>query len=72
MNKKRFCAVCDCEINIKKERLNTNSAGDNNFIYTSEDGVYFEEGKTWFCCSCYSIMLKGVDFEKIKNDIFKD
>jgi hypothetical protein len=63
----RKCGVCECDIKIKKERLNTNSAGDNNFIYTSDDGVYFEEGKAWFCFSCWNEMTKDI-FGKFKGE----
>lgn len=61
MKSKRKCEICECVINIKKERIKSQK-GKKMDIWTSDEGVYFEEGNCWFCFN---------DFKAMTDPVFK-
>lgn len=57
--RKRKCGVCGKEIEIKREKLSMGQS-KNTEIYSSEEGVYFEDGNVWFCNDCWDYMTKDI------------
>ena len=54
---KKICKLCKKVINIVKERLGHKSKKIRSMqISTSEEGVYFEDGNSWFCNKCWKLV----------------
>lgn len=60
MKYKRFCKLCNKIINVIQEKLGHKSKHNKSMqICTSEEGVYFSDGKAWFCNKCWKLVSKG-------------
>lgn len=66
MNNTRNCEICGKELKIFKERI-VRSKGNPTSIYTSDDGIYFEEGDVWFCNCCYDEMTEHIFKENLNE-----
>jgi hypothetical protein len=63
---KRKCEVCEKEIEVYKEyNLKGAKSVKSSGEWFSDDGVYFEESKIWFCLDCWKELTK----EKFKTKI---
>ena len=55
MSEKRTCKVCKKKIEAKTEY----EGSHNKFSrICSEEGVYFQDGKCWFCNDCWKEMTE--------------
>ena len=49
------CEICKRKLEIKKEKIGSSKGKSSASTLTySDDGVYFEDGKVWFCNKCNS------------------
>jgi len=59
---KRMCKVCKKEITVELNRMGykqwVGKIGTRKRIITSVEGVYFDEGKVWFCNGCWEEVRK--------------
>jgi hypothetical protein len=62
---RRECEICGEKFEVNKEVI-MGKGNKRTEIYFSEEGVYFEDGKVWFCNSCFNEMTKEV-FNKFKG-----
>ena len=65
------CEICDKEIEIKKERVISNNGKSNSStLLYSDDGVYYEEGRCWFCSEHWEELFNnaGVDYIKLLKE----
>ncbi len=55
-NRTMICRTCGEVLRVSSEITHTEVSGLKHKpkqISTSDDGVYFEEGKAWFCNECW-------------------
>lgn len=53
----RFCKLCETTIKTIKEIFGSKSkTTKSKQIITSQEGVYFEDGKVWFCNDCWKLV----------------
>ena len=57
--KKYYCEICECELEIKTEKVRKSGKGYSEIEY-SDEGVYFEDDKVWFCNMDWKMMVDPI------------
>jgi len=58
------CEICKRKLEIKKDKIGSGKGKSSvSSLSYSDDGVFYEDGKVWFCNSCYSELFKGANID---------
>ena len=63
------CKICEKQVIVRTERIGQkgNKKTKSKQMVTSKDGVYFSEGRAWFCNKCWELVLGKKETKKRKQ-----